>query len=254
MSDSTVPVKKLVIHNPCEGLFVKGARLKRRAREGFSVSELNRIFHAPVYMGCEGHSQGDWRRQGPQVIQNEKYWVPLVSLFSGMTTAEICELRTSDFDKVNQIDVMKVRPDADFEKTVKNPSRVRDVPIHPKLFELGFLAYVHQQPNGPIFPELHQSAENPSSAFGKWFNIFRKSVGVDRDKGPKVSFHSFRHTFREACRESEIPDYVAKRIGGWSAGDDQQSHYGSTDVPIMFEHLKKLQHRGLSLDHLIVRK
>ncbi|MEH6696883.1 MAG: site-specific integrase [Hyphomonas sp.] len=247
----SVPVKKLIVHNPCEGLFVKGARLKRKVRTGFSADELNLIFSAPVFTGCEGHAQGGWSRLGSQVIKNERYWVPLVSLFSGMTTAEICELRTSDFEKVNQIDVMKVQPDADLGRTVKNPSRIRDVPIHPALVDLGFLEYVRQQPNGPIFPELHRSAENPSSAFGKWFHAFRNSIGVDRDEGPKVSFHSFRHTFREACRESDIPDYVAKRIGGWSAGDDQQSHYGTLDVLIMFEHLKKLHHRGLDLSHLL---
>ncbi|MEP4337287.1 MAG: hypothetical protein ABJ360_13055, partial [Roseobacter sp.] len=46
-------------------------------------------------------------------------------------------------------------------------------------------------------------------------------------KTPSTSFHSFRHNFRDACRNSSIPDDRACAIGGWTFGQGQHTQYGA---------------------------
>lgn len=244
----SVPVVTLLGRNLLDGLSFKGGKFHVAQREGFTVEELNKIFTAPLYTGCAGEESGDWDRPGKQVVKKSKFWVPLISLFSGMTVAEICDLQKVDVHDKDGIVSLDVKIDPERNRTVKTKSRIRRVPVHPELIKIGFRKYVADLPDGPLFPDL--DAEKPSDAFGKWFLRFRLSIGVDRAVRPKVSFHSFRHSFREGCRESEIPDYAAKRIGGWSPGPDQQSRYGKPDVAKLHAQLAKLEFPGLKLSHL----
>jgi integrase len=246
----SVPVREILGRHLLEGLSIKGNKFQVVQREGFTIEELNKMFTAPLFTGCAGEAAGDWAKPGKQVIRNSKFWIPLISLFSGMTVSEICDLEKVDVRNQAGMVSLDVRTDHSRNRTVKTKSRVRRVPVHPELIKFGFLEYVEKLAEGPLFPELYLNASNPSDAFGKWFLRFRLSIGVDRSTIPKVSFHSFRHSFREACRESEIPDYAAKRIGGWSAGSDQQSRYGKVDIAKLHAHLAKLQFPGLTLSHL----
>lgn len=41
-----------------------------------------------------------------------------------------------------------------------------------------------------------------------------KRAGIHETR--KKTFHSFRHNFRDACRDAEIPTEVANMLGGWS--------------------------------------
>ena len=246
----SIPARKLIDRNPCEGLKVKGANSEERKREGFTTKELRTLFSAPVYTGRLGSGPGEWQRPGNEIIRDSKFWIPLISLFSGMTVAEICNLEKRDFKKVAEVDVMYVHPDGGRGTTVKTKSRIREVPVHPELKAIGLLDYVRALPKGPAFPDLFATAKRPSDAFGKWFLLFRRSLGVERDEKPEVSFHSFRHSFREACRECEIPDYIAKRLGGWSAGNEQQAKYGSLNIVELNRQLKKLDYAGVDFSHL----
>ena len=245
------PVVDILGKNILDRVFFQNIDDDEVMREGFTVDELEALFTAPVFKGCAGEADGDWKRPGSVILRNHKFWVPLISLFSGMTVAEICELEKKDVKRLKKFFVMKVRPEARRGRTVKTKSRIRDVPVHPKLVEFGFLDYVAGLADGPLFPDLCDGANNPSAAFGKWFGHFRLSVGVDRESEPKVSFHSFRHTFREGCRDCDIPDHAAKRIGGWKLGSDDQSRYGTKDIAKLYEHLAKLDYPELDLSHLL---
>lgn len=92
----------------------------------------------------------------------------------------------------------------------KNAASRRRIRLHPALLDGGFLDYVARarRPRLP-FPELRANGRGKRGGyFSTWLSIYlRNKVGIT--DGRKV-FHSFRHTFKDACRavgiEEEVPD------------------------------------------------
>ena len=88
--------------------------------------------------------------------------------------------------------------------SLKNRSSQRDVPLHPELIRCGFLEYVEnrrKKPGDRLFPELDRGSDGKwSSAYSKWMGRYlRETIGITDSR--KV-FHSFRHTFKDACRRA----------------------------------------------------
>ena len=92
------------------------------------------------------------------------------------------------------------------DKSVKNTSSKRIIPIHPKLIDMGFLSYVDYQlknKHKKLFSELTRTKQNVyARVIQGWFGRYLDTVGI-RDK-QKV-FHSFRHTFETKAVEIKIP-------------------------------------------------
>jgi hypothetical protein len=81
--------------------------------------------------------------------------------------------------------------------------------VHPKLVELGFLAWVEARKkvstNGRIFVDYR---------YGNWFNqVFSVAVGVKTDR---LVFHSFRHNMADALRNATESDETRDRL--WAIG------------------------------------
>lgn len=70
----------------------------------------------------------------------ERYWVPLISLITGMRIEEICQLATDDIRTVGGIPCIDINTKE--EKRLKTLASRRLVPVSPLLGDLGFLAYV----------------------------------------------------------------------------------------------------------------
>ncbi len=177
-------------------------------REPFTVDQLKRIFSSDEgVLGVTKASGGGGYY--PRV------WFPLVALLSGARLDEIGSLVVDD---------VKLAPVPHFVVLrAKTQSSVREVPIHPKLIELGFLTYVEdiRKAGGTkLWPTLNSRSEKTkdSEVFGKWFNRYIH----DTLKMPSnVVFHSFRHTFKDMCRDALIPREVHHAITGHA--DDRDS-------------------------------
>ena len=63
-------------------------------------------------------------------------------------------------------------------------------------------------------------------------------------------FHSFRHGFKDACRDSDIPKELNDRLTGHGGGVGDS--YGADDYPLrpLADAMNKLRYRGLDLAHL----
>ena len=83
---------------------------------------------------------------------------------------------------------------------LKNASSRRRVPVHPILVACGFIDYVQRvKPSKLLFPHLKL---NPRGKLGGYFSNFfsgylRSKIKIT-DK--RKVFHSFRHTFKDVCR------------------------------------------------------
>ncbi|RED53493.1 site-specific integrase [Aestuariispira insulae] len=236
--------------SPFKGLKVKNKRNIRDERLPFTVNELNTIFKTPIYTGCK--SQSSWKDPG-SLIPNDKgiYWIPLIGLFTGARAGEIIQLHVNDVREQDGILYLDMNTDSD-DKTLKTAGSKRKIPVHPTLIELGFLKHVEKMrkaKNDRLFPEIKKGNDGYwSSPFSKHFSRF---LTVHKLKHNKISFHSFRHNFEDACREGGVSKDVMDAIQG-HVETGMSGRYGSGhSLKVLNENMKKISYAGLDLAHLM---
>lgn len=183
-----------------------------------------------------------------------RFWVPLLGLFQGFRLNEACQLYTEDVTSEEGtwcIRIRECREDGSrCEKKLKNSSSERTVPIHPRLIETGFISFVNKRrqdgKSARLFPDLPLGKKGYySDPFQKWFGRFLNSVfGEERE----LSFHCFRHTWRDALRVAKVPDEIVKWLGGWTTGSEVQSRYGhGYPIAMLHEELSKITFPGTEI-------
>jgi len=90
----------------------------------------------------------------------------------------------------------------------------RDVPIHPMLIEAGLLEYV-KTCSVRLFPLVKCTDEIQSKAYSKWYGRYLGQLGITAKS--KV-FHSFRHLFKDLCRNAGMDDSAIDQICGHEPG------------------------------------
>ncbi|WP_256581580.1 site-specific integrase [Pseudomonas sp. GW460-12-10-14-TSB1] len=136
-----------------------------------------------------------------------------MGLYTGARLNELCQLYADDvvtIDGIACIHIRATRPD----QKLKTASSERLVPLHSKLLELGFLAYVEkarQAGNERVFPELTCHKKHGYSVVpSKWFTRVREQLGF-RDDAAKKDFHSFRHTLADHLKQKGVAESL---VGG----------------------------------------
>ncbi len=212
--------------HPGRKIKVKGKVNDKELRFPFSSGQLKEIFSSPMYAGCE--SDRLRATPGPFVIKDDKYWLPLVGLYSGMRLGEMVQMLGTDVKNHVGIPYFDVAKGEGDDKSIKTVSSIRKVPVHTRLIELGFLDFVKQRqvvnPAGRIFSLFEKGPDGYYSHHAsKWFSRYFIRIGV---KTPKTSFHSFRHNFIDGLREGGVDGSRADALCGHS---DPSVHaaYGS---------------------------
>jgi integrase len=174
-----------------------------------------------------------------------------------MRLNEACQLTEDDIAVEDGTDIILIRSDEDGLKRVKTAAGHRFVPVHPELKRIGFLDHIaavrRSSPAGArLFPELPiASTGYISDNFSKWFARFLDHLGIDdRRKG----FHSFRHTFRDALREAEIPQDRVRELGGWSSGATEDDYGSGTRPSTLAKEIAKIRYDGVDFSHLTQSK
>ncbi len=181
-------------------------------RDMWTEVELRRLFSTPVWRGCL--SEGRRTTPGKLIIRDEKFWLPIIAVFSGLRQEEICQLHIEDIaqeDGIHYFDINNRPP-----RQLKNRSAVRRVPIHDELIRIGLLQYIRQMKNAEtarIFPNLKPGGADGRLGHGytKWFTRYRRDTKVYR---PKLDFHSFRHTATTLLQRAEVPVPIIDELTG----------------------------------------
>jgi integrase len=240
--------ERMIEHNPLsEPLSAKGKKIKReRARNAYSDDQLQKIFNAPIYTGCVDDERGYAKPRPGHVIKRSRYWVPLIALFTGLRMNEIL-----------QITRWHVRPAPDGlpglligdDMRLKTPASYRVVPVPDILLQCGFMRFVESK-NGSLFDDVPPGSDDyQSSVFSKRYSTFQKSLELD-EAGRNVSFHSFRHNFRDALRLPDVDAALAKEIGGWSRGGDTFDSYGDGARAVVLRPLINRVSYPIDISHL----
>jgi integrase len=247
--------RDLIQSIPTQNLFPKnkGEPIKRLS---FDADDLNAMFHAPLYTGCEDDGHG-YAKPGPAHPKGCRFWVPLIALYSGMRLNEICQLLTEDIETHEDIACFMIRrEDAQGrlvpEKRLKTKNARRTVPVHPELLELGFMGYLAEQRTARCIRLFHEipmtSVGTYSDSFQKWFRRFQATVGINEHR---KTFHSFRHTFRDALRAADVPLEKVNALCGWAESAGLAAHYGNGyPVSSLHEAISRVAYPGLDFTHL----
>ncbi|MBL0372602.1 site-specific integrase [Rhizobium sp. KVB221] len=194
--------------NPAAKLFKKSKDGGQR-RGVYNSDELGRLLTLlPTW--AEGHTTG-------------RFWLPLVAMFTGMRLGEIIWLRREDIQV--RAGVMCIALEETEERKLKTEASTRVVPLHSTLLSLGFGRLVDAcRPGDRLFADLPGSnQENAVDRFQKAYSRWlKKEVRVR----PRVTFHSFRHLFRDAMTNASLSGDAIRRLGGWTRGSSIENHYG----------------------------
>lgn len=237
--------RKLQTDNPCTRVSIAGVDAAEKPRLPFTLEHLKTIFNSPVYL--EGFRP---RGRGGEAF----YWLPLLACFSGAREEELGQLRVEDVRKEYGLGWCIRISDEHPEQHVKTPGSRRSFPLHPELERCGFLEYVELQRSKGcawLFEELKPDKYGTRTAsFSKLFNRYLRSKLMITDR--HRTFHSFRHSFKDACRDARVPLVEHDAITGHRSKDDASSGYGGEQYPLkpLFIAMRKVKYRGLNLEHL----
>lgn len=206
----------------------KGERVESDAtaeddRLPFSADDLRRIF-------IDGPVHGQRKRQtGGQ--GDAQHWLPLLGLFTGARLSELGQLRVCDVCS-DDSGIAFLSIGTSGGRTVKTRTSVRKVPVHPELRRLGFLTYVDRVKTSAgteatLWPLLG-SAEGRArtAAFSQWFGNYLRREPVSITDRRKV-FHSFRHLFKDMCRDAGLSEDVHDALTGHAGSKSVGRGYGS---------------------------
>lgn len=228
--------EELLDRNPAQGMALAASpNVKRR---GFTVEELQRLFKALAPLA---HGDQPWR-----------FWIPALALYSGARAGELAALRKADLIMIDGVQCMRF---TEFDQTgrriegrrLKTAASERTVPIHRAVLDAGLMKYVAALPDDAVlaFPSLSPGPDGKASHYlSKWFGEFRQDAGVS---DPATPFHSFRHGFRDACRDAAIPGEVADMLGGWTTQGVATRYGDKGRVALLSRELAKVSYAPFTL-------
>jgi integrase len=212
-------------------------------RRDFRVEELKVLFSAPLFTGSASVEGVGLYQPGTERVDDWRYWLPLIALYSGARLNELCGLRIDDFEEEDGVPYFHVR--ASDERGLKTASSKRVVPVHGALVDLGLLTKVDQLRKAGeerLFPDLKPGprgylSHKPSKFYGRFIE---RMLG----RQPGVVFHSFRHTFITGLRKARVPREVRTALVGHEDSGVHEA-YGSEPIDRLNEAVQAVSWQGL---------
>jgi integrase len=180
------------------------------------------MFGAPLFQGCLDDERV--HQPGAHRVSDHRFWVPLLLLTTGARLEEVGQLLVRDIREQDSILYIHVSDIAEEEddpaKRVKTDSSRRRVPLHRIVLDAGFrqhLDIVVRAGSESLFPTLPLDGRGKrTQGFSKSFNGgFLNAVGItSRAK----RLHSFRHLFKDRCREADLGEELHDALTGHFSG------------------------------------
>lgn len=220
----------------------------------FLETELVELFSLPRFQGCKSEKQTNI--PGKHLLNNSKFWVPVVALYTGARTAELGALR---LDEVKMQPVPHIVLKNNEYGTIKgdqSQDNSREVPILDVLFELGFGQYLNDlKARGEIrvFPDWEpyegkdEDTRWSNSAFIKEFHrnvrnkLFPKLDGESRSR---VRFYSFRGSFKRLLFEKNNKQF-ADFVLGHDIDDLDDRYVGTIEIEKLHDYYRSLRYKNI---------
>jgi integrase len=228
--------RKLIPVNPFKEVTVTVPKAIKRREKYFRDNEWKTILTASAAIVDVSKPSGAARR-----------WIPWLCAYTGARVGEIAQLRKVDVICRDGIDALELTPEAGTLKT----KEARTVPLHEHLLAQGFLKFVGDQTDGPLFhkPERPRASENfltvkkrlaaqLSSRLAKWV----RELGVD-DLAVRPN-HAWRHLFIRRAYRCGIEKNIRTAMAGHSF-EEVSEEYETPSLQDIVEAMKKFPRYGL---------
>lgn len=204
----------IIPHNPA--LEVSPVKLPSKPKtrgKAFTSDEAHMILKASLVPPTSREGEG---------LRNAKRWCPWLMAYSGARVNEITQLRKEDIFQQDDVWVMRITPEAGTVKT----KTFRLVPLHSHMLEQGFLEFVTNRPDGPLFynpakrrsdAAINRQSNRLGSKLAEWVH----SLGIE---GVKPN-HAWRHLFSNLAVRHGLDRVVAKAITGHASSDVHDKTY-----------------------------
>jgi integrase len=155
-------------------------------------------------------------------------WLPWLAALSGSRIGEVAQLWGCKIKKVGEVWIMEIRGAEDGGR-LKNSWSERDTPIHPAIIEEGFLDFVRERGQGPLF--YHRSSGDRQKKHASKSVCNRVAAWIRLQEGfqnpRKAPNHAFRHWFKSELGALQVPDSLADSIVGHAkrSDADRYRHY-----------------------------
>ena len=216
--------------NPADGVKHGKTKMVRpdELRKAYSREDLRKLVSA--YLGMVPEDKAKF------AAFPDRFWLPVISLYSGMRLNEICQLNTNDIaqDAETGIWYFHIEASDGDEKMIKSASARRKIPLHGELVMLGLLDYraCMVKSGAPrLWMNLKLSGRGYHKSFANWFlgngtgtksGFLRKHVTTD----DKLNFHSFRHTFIDTLKQKRVDEMILAEMAGHSNKSMTFGRYG----------------------------
>jgi integrase len=240
--------------NPAKALIVSSSKHSREDRSTFTEGQLERIFRSNLFAVDTNHSRTSKFPELPST-EASRYWVSIIALYHGMRANEICQLKPIDVVNRNGAIHFNLTNEGDGQR-LKTGSSKREVPFHPVLLQLGFDKYVEAIKRSGVkqlFPDFNlDSTGYYSRKISRWFNEqLLAELGI-KEKG--LTFHSLRHSFKDAARRAGIREQYSMAICGHDEGTTASKYGDGFRAQDLAPEIAKIIYPSVSLKRVITAK
>lgn len=218
---------------------IPGQRRAVRSYRPFSREELRTLFSLAYFTD----NKADRPRTGtvsPVTIRLACF----IGLMTGARLEEIAQLHTIDIlekEGVWFIRISEYGPNGEeTAKHIKTESSRRFVPIHPRLVDLGLLRYAERQRRAD---KLWLLSDVRPDAIGRRAPCLRHRIArlINRvSPDPALVFHSFRHGFKDMCRQAGFADSINDQLTGHAPPTVGRAYGDGVDIATLARVVAKL--------------
>lgn len=222
--------------NFADNLKLKDDRRPDEERDPYAIEDLKKWFSSPVYA----------KYTAARILKApERFWIPLIMLFSGCRSGEVCQLYKNDIQMFDGIQCFSINQEED--KSIKRMASKRIVPIHPELIKLGFLKYVDSVKHERLWSSLKKGRDGYAHLFNKWAGRYNRTYITDN---PKKVPYSFRHNFTDCLKQSGVQRELADELTGHAIQGETYGRYGKQfNVTAKHDAVKKVKY-NIDLSHV----
>jgi len=216
--------------NPASRIKVRTDKRAVDQRLPYSFDDLRTIFSSPIF--TEGLRQDGGAGEAA-------YWLPVLGLYTGARLDELGQLMVKDVHNKDNIWYIDINTDGG-NKKLKTLSSERKVPLHKDILNKGFTDYLSSlKQDGMLFSELKPDCKGVLTGnWSKWWRRYARQINMHDER---KTFHSFRHTFKDACREAGIHEEVHDALTGHSGGGAGRSYgSGALSLALLHQEVEKL--------------
>lgn len=204
----------------------KTPQKKKEKVSAYTIKELKILFD-------QEHFEGFCKKY------DERYWVCIISLYTGMRIGEIVQLTTHDvIENKNGLMLFNIDDSSKVKritKHLKNNNSIRIIPIPNKILELGFKDYLNtikKEGFELLFPRMERdkSGNITPNLIASAFKEYKDPLIKERP-GVKTDFHSFRHSFIAYLQSEDVNLNVIQNLVGHSSGTITLDIYGEARAP-----------------------